>query len=142
MSIGFGFGGGGFLPTTALPAAITTYNGLTTAGQGLPPILASVILTGQGAAIGATQLVSAVTAAYRVSVYTAVSTAGATGTNIAITWNDGIANQTQNVSVGTTLGAFNQSTIFVATSNSAINYSAAATTGVVYSFRIVVERLV
>lgn len=113
-------------------AGIFTYwNGQTTAGQGVAPILASVALTGQTTTIADTNLLASVPAGrYRVHAYGVTSTANVAGTLFCnIKWNDGVQAQTDSSCnwTASSLGSKSGATIY---------FHASATTNITYGVTI------
>ncbi len=101
--------------TTAAWAAVTelglvdTYNGITTAGVGMPAIVAAVDLTGQTANIGLSVLYAApADGLYRVSAYVIVTTVGtvtSTLPQVNIAWTDGVSGVAQSTVLTGGVGA-------------------------------------
>lgn len=85
---------------------ITLYNNIATVSNGVPSELATVDLTAQAAAIGATTIYTpAATGLFRISVYLQVTRAATTSsilggaTGVVITYNDGAGNVAQTVTM-------------------------------------------
>lgn len=74
---------------------ITLYNGITTAGQGVAPIVAAVDLTAQAGSITATSLYASTTSAmYEVSLYLLTTTTAVAGTVLCtIGWVDNVTSR-------------------------------------------------
>jgi uncharacterized membrane protein YbhN (UPF0104 family) len=71
------------MAAAALSGKISTYNGITTAGNGVPSELAAVDLTTQAAAIAATSLYTpAAGGLFRISVYLKVTRAATTSSTL------------------------------------------------------------
>lgn len=129
----------------------TTYNADTTAGNGVPGILASVTnQTGKTAAIGSTNLVASTPALglYRVSVYLLMTTAGTSGTiKTTIGYTDAKQAQTQDsstVNIASAGDKVGQTFVVETTSASAITYSTTITGTIgsgVYSVYLEAERM-
>lgn len=84
----------------------TTYNNITTVGNGVPSEVGTQDLTGQTAAKTATTLYTpTATGMYRISIYLQITTAASTssvlggGTGVVITYNDGDGNVAQSNTV-------------------------------------------
>lgn len=137
----------------SLNGTVSKYNGATTVGMGVPPIYASVSLTGQTGSIGATnlQVGGAVAPAgfYRISWYGKCTTASGSDTlTVTITYNDGTAARTQAFAflLSTTVGSGVQQISFVFQTDGATNiqYSttrSGATGSPQYALSITLERL-
>jgi len=117
-------------------------------GQGQAAIVATIALTGQTGAIGATLLYTATAGTYRASVYQLCSKAGGGGTvDTYIVWTDNV--QAQTVTPAAQLdvtGSGNAQTgiTFVQSVASAINYSVAVggfTGAPEYDLYIVLEKI-
>jgi hypothetical protein len=141
-------GVGGGIPT--ILGAITSYNGITTSGQGIPPIVAFQAST-PTTPVGSTNiLASAPAGVYRVSVYYVVTTAGTVGTSITVNLTYTDAQQAQTISTlnssGLTLGQFVTGAFVIqqqATGNISytITEGGAFTVHPVLALKIVLERL-
>jgi hypothetical protein len=93
---------------TAL-GAITSYNGITTAGQGVPPVVAFAATT-PTTPVGATNiLASAPPGVYRIGFYSVVTTTGTVGTSFSlnIIYTDAKQAQTLTVFTNSTFTAGN-----------------------------------
>lgn len=103
---------------------LSSYNGLSTQGNGTPVEVINLPLTGQTAAIASTTLYAVPSAGaglYRIGAYVVTSTAGTAGTiGVSFGWNDGVQAQSSaalNVNANT-LGSVNSATILVRANNS------------------------
>jgi hypothetical protein len=83
---------------------ITSYNGVTTAGQGVTPIVAFAATTPTTPVSSTPILTSAPAGVYRVSVYYVVTTAGTVGTAITVNLTYTDAQQAQTISSLTSSG--------------------------------------
>lgn len=142
-------------PSIVLTGLITEYDGLTTAGLGVPPILANVSAVTQSytvfnSATPVNLLASAPAGRYRASIYLVITTTFVTNTEVTITigWTDEKQAQTYVLTTSAlTAGTYAAGTITLSSAASdAITYTpgvtgSAATAGAA-SFYIVLERLV
>ncbi len=136
-----------------LSGLVTKYNGATAVGMGVPPIYASVSLTGQTGSIGATnlQVGGAVAPAglYRYSWYGKTTTASGSDTlTVTIHYHDGVAARTRAFAflLSSTASNGTQQIIETIEADGAnhIQYSttrSGATGSPVYALKITVERL-
>ena len=136
----------------ALSGPATTYNGLVTAAQGLPPIIESVSLAAQAAAIAATPLLTGSTTTaglYRISYYHVTSAVDATSgdSQLTLTWNDGSAAQSLAVTALTdVLGNYQQGSVIVELAASenidyAVSYASNTAGDYKFGLNITLERL-
>jgi hypothetical protein len=132
-----------------LDALIASFNNVNTAGMGVPPIYATVALTGRTASIGATNLQVgggiAPAGLYRVTVYGKCTTAGGGIFTVNILFNDGTAARTNSLGISLASTTF-QGIIYVVKTDGSANIQYSVTlTGVtgspVYALDIAMERL-
>lgn len=130
-----------------LVGTTTTYNNVSTAGIGVPPVYASVSLTGQTASISSTNLQcgGAVCAAglYRVKGYEVVTTTGSGTISTTIGWNDATASRTS-ATAGVSTGATNFESIDVVLKADGVNnitYSTTLSSSGTYALYLTLERL-